>query len=365
MQWVGKRHVTRIPGQAVAKGSTVRSLFHTSLCALRRSSKNLQHRMAIFSFQDSRELTGMSRGSVLHWLQSLDSSFLAEETTQHGKLVPPEHRPVVREIVLRSRKVTARMHPSQRRGGRGRGHSKYTEVDQAASGSHSSHTDSPTKRPHTPDPNDAQREAVSEAATESDFHSNTRLSTVTRITSASRVSARASLTPTKSPSKSSTKRIGDLRTAKPPIKTEAATEAPQYVQALLNGFRLIQRCRGILPRILKVRVYSNQSFGLERLTNNGVRRQSWTGSIVSSMMIPSSTMAQRVTALMIWELFRGYCRFGTPRGAAKNLGSQSPRGGRRFSAQCSNWLRSWRTGAATDWSKLRMCKFPLRPCLTR
>lgn len=53
-------------------------------------------------------------------------------------------------------------------------------------------------------------------------------------------------------SRSPTKRIGDLRAAKPPIRVEAVIKVPQGVRVILNRFMNIYNGIGVLPQCLKV-----------------------------------------------------------------------------------------------------------------
>lgn len=208
----------------------------------------------------------MSCADVLDWLQSLDASFPAEEETRHDQLVPRARRPLARRLKLRSASVPmVRMDPgNQRRAGRGRGGAARTtggDNDPAASGGRPSTTDSPTKRRGRPRirtaaiPEDLQLDTLSEAASELDLRSATTLShstTFTQLTSVSRVEARSPSAQAKSRSKSPTKKIAHLQSARPPINVETVTEAPHDIKTLSERFASINDGFGILPRSLKV-----------------------------------------------------------------------------------------------------------------
>ncbi|XTI87442.1 hypothetical protein V2W45_1330114 [Cenococcum geophilum] len=92
-------------------------------------------------------------------------------------------------------------------------------------------------------------ECLSTTTSELDFRTPTTLSRSTTFTAATKLTSASRNYRLRS--RSPTKRIGDLRAAKPPIGVEAAIKVPQDVKVLRNRFIDIQDGIGVLPRCLQ------------------------------------------------------------------------------------------------------------------
>ncbi|OCK91212.1 uncharacterized protein K441DRAFT_664838 [Cenococcum geophilum 1.58] len=97
--------------------------------------------------------------------------------------------------------------------------------------------------------NKSLKEYLSTTTSELNFRTPTTLSRSTIFTAATKLTSASRNY--RLQSRSPTKRISDLRAAKPPIEVEAAIRVPQDVKVLWNRFIDIQDSIGVLPRYLQ------------------------------------------------------------------------------------------------------------------
>jgi hypothetical protein len=108
------------------------------------------------------------------------------------------------------------------------------------------------------------KECLSTTTSKLDLRTPTTLSRSTTFTAATKLTSASRNY--RLQSRSPTKRISDLRAAKPPIRVEAAIKVPQDVKVLRNRFIDIQDSIGVLPRCLQVVSPPDNRFWQQRLT---------------------------------------------------------------------------------------------------